>query len=48
MPIWPFIGPPISNPIYMLKNYIKIAWRNIIRYKLFTAINVTGLALGMT
>ncbi len=32
----------------MLKNYIKIAWRNITRHKLHTIINVTGLALGMT
>src|SRR5580698_1441118 len=32
----------------MLKNYIKIPWRNITRHKLHTIINVTGLALGMT
>lgn len=32
----------------MLKSYIKIAWRNIIRHKAHTAINVTGLALGMS
>lgn len=32
----------------MFKNYIKIAWRNVIRHKTHTAINVTGLALGMT
>jgi putative ABC transport system permease protein len=32
----------------MLKNYIKTAWRNIIRHKGNTAINVIGLALGMT
>ncbi|HMH21511.1 MAG TPA: ABC transporter permease [Puia sp.] len=32
----------------MLKNYLKIACRNIIRHQAHTAINVTGLALGMT
>jgi putative ABC transport system permease protein len=32
----------------MLRNYLKIAWRNIIRHKTNTAINVVGLALGMT
>src|SRR3982074_1071455 len=32
----------------MLKNYIRIAWRNISRHKVHAAINVSGLALGMT
>ncbi|HZZ75715.1 MAG TPA: ABC transporter permease, partial [Puia sp.] len=32
----------------MLKNFLKTAWRNIIRHKGNTAINVIGLALGMT
>ncbi len=31
----------------MLKNYFKIAWRNLIRNKAFSAINISGLALGM-
>ncbi|QDK77917.1 FtsX-like permease family protein [Spirosoma sp. KCTC 42546] len=31
----------------MLTNYLKIAWRNIIRNKAFSAINILGLALGM-
>lgn len=31
----------------MLKNYFKIAWRNISRRKVFTIINVIGLALGI-
>ena len=32
----------------MLQNYFKIAWRNLIRNKAFSAINILGLALGMT
>lgn len=31
----------------MFKNYLKIAWRNLIKNKGYTAINVGGLALGM-
>ncbi len=31
----------------MLKNYIKIAWRNLFRNKLYSLINVLGLAIGM-
>lgn len=31
----------------MLSNYIKLAWRNLLRNKVFSFINVTGLALGM-
>lgn len=31
----------------MIKNYLKIAFRNIIRHKAFTAINISGLAIGM-
>src|SRR3982751_4540327 len=31
----------------MIKNYLKIAWRNLIRNKAFSAINIAGLALGM-
>ncbi|SEI81794.1 putative ABC transport system permease protein [Dyadobacter koreensis] len=32
----------------MFKNYLKIAWRNLLSSKLFSAINVFGLSVGMT
>jgi putative ABC transport system permease protein len=31
----------------MLKNYLKIAWRNLVRNKAYSTINIAGLALGM-
>ena len=31
----------------MIKNYLKVAWRNLIRNKFFSFINILGLALGM-
>lgn len=32
----------------MFKNYLKVAWRNLIRNKAFSAINILGLSLGLT
>ncbi|WP_299256275.1 ABC transporter permease [uncultured Aquimarina sp.] len=32
----------------MIRNYIKIAWRNLWRRRGFTFINITGLSIGMT
>jgi putative ABC transport system permease protein len=31
----------------MLKSYLKTAWRSIIRNKLFSLLNIAGLATGM-
>ncbi len=31
----------------MLKNYFKIAWRNLLKNKLYSFINIVGLAIGM-
>ncbi|MES2110889.1 MAG: ABC transporter permease [Bacteroidota bacterium] len=31
----------------MLKNYFKIAWRNIVRHKAYAAINISGLTVGI-
>ena len=32
----------------MIKNYLKTAWRNLLSNKMFSLINIAGLALGMT
>lgn len=32
----------------MIKNYLKIAWRSLLKSKLFTTLNLLGLALGLT
>ncbi|WP_422107622.1 ABC transporter permease [Winogradskyella sp.] len=32
----------------MIKNYFKIAWRNLTKHKTYTLINLSGLTLGMT
>jgi len=32
----------------MFKNYFKTAWRNLLKNKLYTAINVLGLTAGLT
>ena len=37
-----------KGDISMFKNYMKIALRNIKRYKTFSLINITGLAIGIT
>lgn len=32
----------------MFKNYLKIAWRNILKHKVFSLINIGGLAIGLS
>src|SRR5688500_18878577 len=31
----------------MIKNYFKIAWRNLFKNKFYSAINIAGLAIGL-
>ncbi|WP_295800558.1 ABC transporter permease [Mucilaginibacter sp.] len=35
------------NRSYMFRNYLKIAWRNIVRHQSYAAINMAGLAVGI-
>ncbi|MGZ8511536.1 MAG: ABC transporter permease, partial [Chitinophagaceae bacterium] len=32
----------------MLRNYIRIAWRNLVKNKVFSFINIFGLSIGLT
>src|SRR5664279_230870 len=32
----------------MLKNYLKIAWRNLVKYRFISFINLFGLTVGLT
>lgn len=36
------------NRSIMFRNYFKIAWRNLVRQKLFSLINISGLAVGLS
>src|SRR5688572_21471479 len=36
------------HPLDMYKNYLKTAWRNLTRNSVFSLINISGLALGLT
>lgn len=38
---------PFINRNGMLQNYFKIAWRNLLRNKAFSLVNIAGLAVGM-
>ena len=40
--------PEKLNSKYMFRNYVKIAWRNLTNNKMYSGINVLGLATGMT
>src|SRR5215468_6599576 len=32
----------------MIKNYLKVAWRNLMKNKIFSFINIFGLSVGLT
>jgi putative ABC transport system permease protein len=46
--IKPTEGYQNLNNYGMLKNYFKIGWRNLVKNKAFSFINISGLALGLT
>lgn len=45
--LFPFVKFVVYWRIIMLKNYLKIALRNIAKHKSFSFINISGLAIGM-
>jgi putative ABC transport system permease protein len=32
----------------MFRNYLKVAWRNLMKSKIFSLINIIGLSVGLT
>ncbi|WP_121808119.1 ABC transporter permease [Mucilaginibacter kameinonensis] len=44
IPVWS--GKKL-NRIHMFRNYLKIAWRNMLYNKVYSALNIVGLAAGM-
>lgn len=38
----------LCNPVSMIKNYLTIAWRILLRQKTYSAINIFGLTIGVT
>jgi hypothetical protein len=46
--IKPAEGYKNLNTYAMYKSYLKIGWRNIIKHKVFSFINISGLSLGLT
>jgi putative ABC transport system permease protein len=46
--IRPLAGNQTLNFHIMYRSYFTTAWRNIVKHKSFSAINIAGLALGMT
>ncbi len=49
--VYKSVNPIIKNTFYwgisMLLNYIKLAWRNFLKYKTHSSINLTGLTFGI-
>ncbi|WP_420150284.1 ABC transporter permease [Spirosoma sp.] len=41
-----YVSPSFLSPA-MIRNYLKIAWRNLVLHKAFTLINIVGLAVGL-
>ena len=41
------IVPFFKSNTYMIQNYLKIAWRNLLKHKGFSFINIIGLAIGI-
>src|SRR5687768_1699636 len=46
--IRPVEGYQNVNHYGMYKNYMKTGWRNLVKNKVFSFINISGLALGLT
>ncbi|QDK79062.1 FtsX-like permease family protein [Spirosoma sp. KCTC 42546] len=46
--VYQYNNYPQPTNTTMIRNYVKIAWRNLVRNKSYSAINIVGLSVGMT
>ncbi|GAB4014176.1 ABC transporter permease [Spirosoma migulaei] len=46
--VYQYNNYPQPTNATMIRNYVKIAWRNLVRNKSYSAINIVGLSVGMT
>jgi putative ABC transport system permease protein len=45
--IFSYLCKAILKQFQMIRNHLKIAWRNLLAYKTFSFVNIAGLGIGI-